>query len=235
MRSNLAVPDGTAVMRALRPGASAKAVSGTDCQASMVWKRGWRASERVGLSASTRWSKGSASCSWAPRVVVRTRSSRSRNVGSPDVSVRSTTVLVKNPTRSAVASSARPATGVPRGMSVPQPCRVSRAASPACTVMNTLAPVVRASRVRAVCAASSRWKGTVSPRCEATAGRGRSAGSSSWSGSPARACFQYARCRSARAVGAWAGPRRRCWWAAWSAYCSGSGSNRGASPASRAA
>ncbi len=121
VRSNLAVPDGTAPMRAPSPGPMANSVSGIDCQASITWKRGWRASERGGLSSSTSRSKGRSACSWAASVVARTRSRSVRKVGAPDVSVRRTKVLTKKPTRSAVVSSSRPATGVPRGMSVPQP------------------------------------------------------------------------------------------------------------------
>ena len=44
-----------------------------------------------------------------------------RNVRSPDRSVRITNVLTKNPTRSSSASSVRPATADPIGMSVPAP------------------------------------------------------------------------------------------------------------------
>ncbi|CAM5454994.1 hypothetical protein SCALM49S_05141 [Streptomyces californicus] len=123
--------------------------------------------------------------------------------------MRRTTVLVKKPTSPAVASSSRPATGVPRGMSVPQPCRVSRAASPACTVMNTVAPCARASRRSASCAVASRAKGTVSPAEVATGGRGRSVGSSNWSGSPASACRQWASWASASAVGSAGGAQER--------------------------
>ena len=42
-----------------------------------------------------------------------------RTPGPPTRSVRSTSVLTKNPTRSSSASSVRPATGVPSGISVP--------------------------------------------------------------------------------------------------------------------
>ncbi len=148
--------------------------------------------------------------------------------------MRRTTVLVKKPTSPAVASSSRPATGVPRGMSVPQPCRVSRAASPACTVMNTVAPCARASRRSASCAVASRAKGTVSPAEVATGGRGRSVGSSNWSGSPASACRQWASWASASAVGSAGEPRSDWSRAAWSTYWPASGANSGARPCARA-
>ena len=63
------------------------------------------------------------------------------NDGSPDRSVRSTSVFTKNPTRSSSASSVRPATGVPTGISVPAPSRDSSTASAACTTMNIVTPV----------------------------------------------------------------------------------------------
>ncbi|CAM5454968.1 hypothetical protein SCALM49S_05140 [Streptomyces californicus] len=63
VRSNFAVPDGTAVSRATVSGSRGTGSSAIDCQASITWNSGCRESERGGLSASTRWSKGSASCS----------------------------------------------------------------------------------------------------------------------------------------------------------------------------
>ena len=64
------------------------------------------------------------------------------------MSVRSTSVLTKNPTRSSSALSVRPAIGLPIGMSLPAPSRVSSAASAACSTMNRLAPLARASPSR---------------------------------------------------------------------------------------
>jgi hypothetical protein len=58
----------------------------------------------------------------------------------PDV--RSTSVLTKNPTSSSSALSVRPAIGLPIGMSLPPPSRVSSAASEACSTMNRLAPPI---------------------------------------------------------------------------------------------
>ena len=65
--------------------------------------------------------------------------------------MRSTRVLTKKPTRSSSALSVRPAIGLPIGMSVPAPSRVSRAASAACSTMNRLAWLSRASASRARC------------------------------------------------------------------------------------
>ena len=62
------------------------------------------------------------------------------------MSVRSTSVLTKKPMRSSSALSVRPAIGLPIGMSVPAPSRVSSAASPACSTMNRLAWPSRAKR-----------------------------------------------------------------------------------------
>ena len=64
------------------------------------------------------------------------------------MSVRSTRVLTKKPTRSSSALSVRPAIGLPIGMSLPAPSRVSRAASAACSTMNRLARPSRASASR---------------------------------------------------------------------------------------
>src|SRR5712691_9909775 len=55
-----------------------------------------------------------------------------RRLGSPEVSVRNTSVFTKKPTRSSSALSVRPAIGLPIGMSVPAPSRLSSAAKPAC-------------------------------------------------------------------------------------------------------
>ena len=65
--------------------------------------------------------------------------------------MRSTSVLTKKPTRSSSALSVRPAIGLPIGMSVPAPSRVSSAASAACSTMNRLAwPVARERQQTAV-------------------------------------------------------------------------------------
>ena len=65
---------------------------------------------------------GQQDCRRAPAQSARAK------LGSPDVSVRSTSVLTKNPTRSSSALSVRPAIGLPIAMSLPAPSRVSSAA-----------------------------------------------------------------------------------------------------------
>ena len=109
--------------------------------------------------------------------------------GCPTVSVRSTSVLTKNPIRSSSAASVRPAIGLPIAMSVPAPSRLSSPASPACSTMNRLAPAAPAPAPpgrgadRLGCCS-----GTWPPRWLDTAGRGRSAGSSICSGRSCSAC-----------------------------------------------
>ena len=162
-RSTLVVPVPTASGRA-RSAPKSVASRGVFCSTSMTWNNGWCACERAGLSRSTRYSNGTSWCAYAARSVSRTRSSSSANDGSPDVSVRSTRVLRKNPTRSSRASSVRPATGEPIGTSVPAPRRVSSAAKPACSTMNRLTPCARASASRSRCRAPSIEKFRVAPR-----------------------------------------------------------------------
>ncbi len=72
-------------------------------------------------------------------------------MGLPAVSVRSTSVLMKRPMRWSVASSVRPATGVPMGMSSPTPSRVRRAATAAWATMKVLVLVARARLVNRAC------------------------------------------------------------------------------------
>ena len=122
----------------------------------------------------------------------------SRKLGSSDVSVRSTNVLTKNPTRSSSALSVRPAMGLPIGMSVPAPRRVNSAASPACSTMNKLARLSRASSSEHAVQFALDVSATLSPRWLATAGRGRSVGSSSCREDPER-LGQNESCRAMRA------------------------------------
>ncbi len=175
-------------------------------KAIITWNSGWRAIERAGLTSSTSRSNGRSWCAYAARSVSRTRPTSSRKLGSPPVSVRSTSVLTNIPTRSSSASSVRPAITDPMGMSVPAPSRVSSAASAACTTMNRLAFASRASFTNAACSSGSISRWTVSPRWVAVAGRGRSAGSSSWSGSPSSADRQNAICRETRLSGSVSSP-----------------------------
>ncbi len=85
-------------------------------------------------------------------------------MGLPETSVRSTTVLTKKPTSSWAASSSRPATAQPSGMSVPLPYRVSRAARAACSTMNTLACRRRARSTTARYRSGPIASGTEPPR-----------------------------------------------------------------------
>ncbi len=84
-------------------------------------------------------------------------------MGLPLVSVRSTSVLMKKPTRSSVASSVRPATGEPSGMSSPAPSRVRRAARAACITMNVVVLLDRASSVSRPCSSAGTVNGMRSP------------------------------------------------------------------------
>ncbi len=89
---------------------------------------------------------------------------------------------MKSPIRSSAASSVRPATGVPIGMSSPAPRRVSRTATAAWITMNALVLAARASSVSRACSSAGTVNGMRSPEYPATAGRGRSVGRSSCSG-----------------------------------------------------
>src|SRR4029079_14059526 len=89
---------------------------------------------------------------------------RSRKPGLPEVSVRNTSVLTKNPTSSSSALSVRPAIALPIGMSLPLPSRVSSAARAACSTMNRLAPLARESFSRLPCSSAESVSETLPPR-----------------------------------------------------------------------
>ncbi len=161
------------------------------CSTNRVWNSGWRPSARAGLTSSTSRSNGTSCWAKASSCASRTRPRSSAKDGSPDVSVRSTRVLTKKPTRSFRASSERPATPVPSGMSVPAPRRVNSAARPAWRTANRVDRWRRASSASAVCSSGSRVNGTASAAPVGTGGRGRSTGSSSSSGRPARTPLQW--------------------------------------------
>ena len=113
-----------------------------------------------------------------------------RSSGRPTVSVRSTRVLTKNPTSSSSAASVRPAIGLPIGMSVPAPSRLSSAASAGLQHHEQARAGARApAPARPRCSSASMSSGTWPPRWLDTAGRGRSAGSSICSG---RSCQRLA-------------------------------------------
>ena len=181
------------------------------CHAIRTWVSGWCAIDRVGFSASTSTSNGRSWWSYASRLRLRTRASTSRNVGCPVRSTRSTSVLMKAPTSSSRATSVRPATAVPIGMSSPPPSRLSSTASAACTTMDSVAPLSRASSATRSATPASQWKPKLAPCLDATGGCGRSVGSGMRSGSPASAVRQYASCLPARLSGSFRSPSsRRC-------------------------
>ncbi|CAM5725206.1 hypothetical protein SFUMM280S_04921 [Streptomyces fumanus] len=184
---------------------------GALCRLNITWKRGCRESERAGFRSSTSRSNGTSWWAYAARSVSRTRSSSSANDGSPLTSVRSTSVLTKNPTMLSTAASLRPATAVPSGMSVPAPTLDSSTASAACATMNIVTPCRRASSDRRACTSASVRTGTAPPRKDATAGRGWSLGRESSSGRSARAWRQWSSCPVRRLSGSPRSPRTsRC-------------------------
>src|SRR5713101_4832891 len=138
-RSNLALALETGSMLALSP-ESSNCTGALFCNASITWNSGWCDSDRAGLSTSTSRSNGTSWWLYADRLLARTRPIRSKKLGFPDVSVRSTSVFTKNPIRSSSALSVRPAIGLPIAMSLPAPSRLNSAASPACSTMKRLAP-----------------------------------------------------------------------------------------------
>src|SRR6266481_1675689 len=138
-RSNLALALETGSMLALSP-ESSNCTGALFCNASITWNSGWCDSDRAGLSTSTSRSNGTSWWLYADRLLARTRPTRSKKLGFPDVSVRSTSVFTKNPIRSSSALSVRPAIGLPIAMSLPAPSRLNSAASPACSTMKRLAP-----------------------------------------------------------------------------------------------
>src|SRR5215468_3631414 len=162
-KSNFALAPATGSTRALSP-ASSSSTGALFCNANITWNSGWCANERAGLSASTSRSNGSSWWLYAAKLLARTRPIRSPKLGWPDVSVRSTSVLTKNPTKSSSARSVRPAIGLPIAMSSPAPSRLSSAASPACSTMNRLAPCPRPSSSNAPCSCAESPNSTLPPR-----------------------------------------------------------------------
>ncbi|PWS51575.1 hypothetical protein DLE01_11215, partial [Streptomyces sp. FT05W] len=171
VRSNLLMPVCTGCSVTVRPGRSITA-SAWFWRTSMVWNSGWWFCARTGSRASTSRSNGTSWWAYAARSNSRTRSRTSAKEGSPLRSVRRTRVLTKKPTRSSRASSVRPATAVPRGMSSPAPCRERRTDRAAWSTMKRLQPRARASPAKARWVSASTGKANASPRCAVTAGRG---------------------------------------------------------------
>ncbi len=180
-------------------------------KASITWNNGCRANDRSGFSTSTNRSNGTSWCSNAPTSPSRTRPTNSPKVGSPDTSTRNTNVFTKNPTRSATASSSRPATGLPTTTSVPPPNRDNSTARPARTTMNNEAPHSAAIRANPAWTSAGTTKPTESPRKLATAGRRRSTGRLISSGMPASRSRQNASCRETTLPGSSSEPSNsRC-------------------------
>ncbi len=163
VRSNFEVRVGTTSCAAARP-PSRHCGATLFWSTNITWNSGWWLVPRVGFSTSTRYSNGRSWFSYAARLEVLTRASRSVKAGSPEVSVRSTSVLTKKPTLSSTARSARPARTPPRGTSVPAPSLVSRVARAAWSTMNRLTPSSLASFVSRSASAAGTSKGTTSPR-----------------------------------------------------------------------
>lgn len=118
------------------------------------------------------------------------RRSSSAKDGSPARSARTTRVFTKNPTSASTASSPRPATGLPSGMSSPAPSRCNSAATAAVTTVYIVVPRSPASASSRATSSYGTGTDTVRPSCVGRAGRGRSTGSGSSCGSPARASRQ---------------------------------------------
>ena len=107
-RSNLATatsaptPLTAAAPGARRPGRRAF------CSVNITWNSGEWLRSRSGCSSSTSCSKGRSWCAYAPSVASRTRRSSSRKLGSPDRSVRSTSVLTKKPISPSISAAGAP-------------------------------------------------------------------------------------------------------------------------------
>ena len=138
-------------------------------------------------SSSTRRSKGSSWCSYAPSAVSRTRPSSSRQVGSPPRS-RAQGQHVDEEADQPLRL--RPA--APRDRACRRPRRPARRSAPAApataasSVMNSVVPSRRASARSASASAGpgARRRG-LPPRCPAPPDAGRSTGTSSSGGAPA--------------------------------------------------
>ena len=115
-RSKLDTPVSMSNASIVRPGNS-RCFSGVFVSRNVTWKSGLWLRFRSGCSSSTSFSKGRSAWACAPSVTSRTRPNSSRNVGLPERSVLSTSVLVKNPINPSVSARLRPAIGEPTTMS----------------------------------------------------------------------------------------------------------------------
>ncbi|KYF86251.1 hypothetical protein BE20_29640 [Sorangium cellulosum] len=129
-RSSWAPPASRSTRRASSPGISG-ACRSAGCSAKSTWQSGAWERSRAGRSASTTWSNGTSWCAWTSRTVSFTRASSAANVGSPPRSVRSTTVLAKQPTSPSRSARLRFVTGVPTRMSSEPVTRARSALNPA--------------------------------------------------------------------------------------------------------
>ena len=177
----------------------------------ITWNSGLRDRVRRGLSASTSRSMGTSWLAYAPSAASLPRMRTSCSVGLPLKSLRNTTMFANSPTMPTVASSVRPATGVPMVMSSPPPSLCSRVATAECSNMNSLTPARSATARNLVRRSAGTAKVTISPVFPSTAGRGRSAATVMWSGMPANVNRQYSSCASPTACATAPGSKRsRC-------------------------
>jgi hypothetical protein len=162
----------------------------------ITWKSGAWLRLRSGCSSATSRSNGTSWCSYAPSVPSRTRPSSSRKVGSPERSVRSTSVLAKKPISSSTSRRVRPAMGLPTTTSSLPLYFDSSSWKAESSTMYSVAPSPRPSAWRRSSSARGRSNLSRAPRCDCTGGRGRSVGSSSSAGAPASRSFHQPTWRS---------------------------------------
>ncbi len=117
-RSKAAACTGTGTGVTATSPSSRPSGSGRSCTTSATWTNGVTPADRAGAVSSTTRSNGTSWCANAATAVSRDRATTSANPGSPDRSVRSTTVLTKNPTRSSSSGSTRLEVSVPTTTSV---------------------------------------------------------------------------------------------------------------------
>ncbi len=154
------------------------------CSENATWKSGEWLKLRSGRSSATSLSKGTSWCSYAPSVTSRTRPTSARKLGSPDRSVRSTSVLTKKPISSSTSPRPRPATGLPTTTSSLPLYRDSSVWKAPSATMYSVTPSCRPSARSLSSTSAGSWTCSLAPRKLCTAGRGWSVGSSSSSGAP---------------------------------------------------
>ena len=132
--------------------------------------------------------------------------------GLPDVSVRSTRVLTKKPTRSSSALSVRPGDRAADRDVVAGPQPLSRAARPACSTMNRLAPAAARQRQQLLVQLGSISRCGTLLAAIARDRRPRPVGRQLElpPGSPASVCVQNASWRAIRLSGSLSAPSSSC-------------------------